>query len=72
MNSMNSCLLYISEDMFNSILNERNVWGAVGVHPKCAGDYTPEIEQQMIKMLRHPKVVALGEIGLDYSGRLVV
>ena len=50
------------------LLKEPNVHAAVGVHPKSAGDYNARIEMQMKRMLDHEKVVALGEIGLDYSG----
>lgn len=38
----------------------------LGWHPTEAGDYTPEVEDYLLERLRHPKVVALGEIGLDY------
>ena len=43
-----------------------NVWAAVGIHPHDAKDYTPEIEEELRKMAVHPKVVAIGEMGLDY------
>ncbi len=38
----------------------------IGWHPTEAGSYTPEIERQLQERLTTPKVVALGEIGLDY------
>ena len=38
----------------------------LGWHPTEAGDYTPEVEAYLLEQLKHPKVVALGEIGLDY------
>ena len=38
----------------------------LGWHPTEAGDYSPEVEAYLIEQLKHPKVVALGEIGLDY------
>lgn len=43
-----------------------NVWAAVGVHPHSAKDYTDETENELEQMLKNKKVVALGEIGLDY------
>ena len=43
-----------------------NVWAAVGIHPHDAKDYTLEIEEELRKMAVHPKVVAIGEMGLDY------
>jgi TatD DNase family protein len=38
----------------------------VGVHPHDAAKATSESFDRMADMLKHPKVVALGEIGLDY------
>jgi TatD DNase family protein len=38
----------------------------VGVHPHDASKATPETFQRLSELLRHPKVLALGEIGLDY------
>src|SRR5689334_3911120 len=38
----------------------------VGVHPHDAGKATAETYGQLAELLGHGKVVALGEIGLDY------
>ncbi|MBI5282020.1 MAG: TatD family hydrolase [Candidatus Solibacter usitatus] len=38
----------------------------VGVHPHDAAKATPETWPELIRLAAHPKVVALGEIGLDY------
>jgi TatD DNase family protein len=38
----------------------------VGLHPHDAGKSTPEILNRLASLLKHPKVIALGEIGLDY------
>ncbi|MBP2098284.1 TatD family hydrolase [Enterococcus rivorum] len=38
----------------------------IGWHPTEAGSYTSAIEKKLQKQLTLPKVVALGEIGLDY------
>ncbi|GGC94447.1 TatD family hydrolase [Enterococcus wangshanyuanii] len=38
----------------------------IGWHPTEAGSYTPAIEKELQELLTTPKVVALGEIGLDY------
>ncbi len=38
----------------------------VGVHPHDAAKATPETYKHLDALLRHPKVMAMGEIGLDY------
>ncbi|XP_077486100.1 3'-5' RNA nuclease TATDN2-like [Amblyomma americanum] len=55
--------------MWDAILTEDGVWGAFGCHPHMAREYSEEIDEDLIRALEHPKVVALGEIGLDYSRR---
>ncbi len=39
---------------------------AVGVHPHNAKLYTPQIEAELQSRLQDPRVMALGEIGLDF------
>lgn len=43
-----------------------NVYGAVGVHPSDAVKFDESAEKAMKELLSHPKIVAVGEIGLDY------
>ena len=63
--------LFSDGGLFTSLLREDDIWGAVGCHPKNATDYSPNLELVQREMLRHPRVKALGEIGLDYSGKSV-
>lgn len=42
------------------------IYLTLGWHPTEAGSYAPEVESYLLDKLRHPKVIALGEIGLDY------
>lgn len=42
------------------------IYAAVGVHPHNADDMVPQDLDELRKLLQHPKVKALGEIGLDY------
>ena len=42
------------------------VYGAVGLHPDEIGDFTEETAAKLEALLRQPKIVAVGEIGLDY------
>ena len=42
------------------------VYGAIGVHPDEVGNLTNEKFEEMKQFLENKKVVAVGEIGLDY------
>jgi TatD DNase family protein len=42
------------------------IYAAVGVHPHDARTLTPSGLEELHALARHPKVVAVGEIGLDY------
>ena len=42
------------------------IYGAIGLHPDEIADLTDETEAYMEKLLEDPKVVAVGEIGIDY------
>ena len=42
------------------------IYGAVGIHPECANDLPDNWLSDVEALLSHPKIVAVGEIGLDY------
>jgi TatD DNase family protein len=42
-----------------------NIFASVGVHPDYTDTPEPTVEQ-LVELARHPKVVAIGETGLDY------
>jgi len=42
------------------------IWSAVGVHPNEIDNCNDNWLDEIIKLARHPKVVAIGEIGLDF------
>jgi TatD DNase family protein len=45
---------------------DARILATVGVHPHAASQATEETWVRLWDLLQHPKVVALGEIGLDY------
>ncbi len=42
------------------------IYATVGVHPHDASKYDDGVGKRLAELLKHPKVLALGEIGLDY------
>jgi len=42
------------------------IYGAVGIHPHDASDLNEESLGQLRELAREPRIVAVGEIGLDY------
>jgi TatD DNase family protein len=42
---------------------------AVGVHPHRAASWGPDALDRLTELARDPRVVAIGEIGMDFSGR---
>ena len=42
------------------------VYGAIGLHPDEIGDLTDELLGEIREDMKNPKVLAVGEIGLDY------
>lgn len=45
---------------------ESDVWATVGVHPHDAKLFDAAAEIKLRELLKHERVIALGEIGLDY------
>ncbi len=43
-----------------------SVVAAVGIHPETAESATPAALEELAMLARHPRVVAIGEVGLDY------
>jgi TatD DNase family protein len=42
------------------------IYASVGTHPHEAKDLTPQHLEKLAELAQHPKVIAYGEIGLDY------
>ena len=43
-----------------------NVYGAIGVHPSEIKDFDDNAILEMAELLKHQKIKAVGEVGLDY------
>jgi TatD DNase family protein len=46
------------------------IYAAVGIHPHEASAVTPDALESLARLSSDPKVVAIGEIGLDYYRNL--
>ena len=47
-----------------------NVWATVGLHPHDAKDWNTDLEAEFRRLAAHERVVAIGEIGLDFYRNL--
>ena len=45
---------------------EADVWASVGIHPHNADGHADLARETLLEATRHPKVVGIGETGLDY------
>ena len=60
------CTLASSQAAVDLTARHPHVYAAVGIHPENCGDFVPEHMDALRQLAREPKVVAIGEIGLDY------
>lgn len=42
------------------------IYGAIGIHPSDALDYNDDVKNEIVSLLKKDKIVAIGEVGLDY------
>ena len=47
-------------------VREQDVWASVGIHPHHADDHANLDVDALRKAVKHPRVIAIGETGLDY------
>lgn len=45
---------------------EVGLFATAGIHPHDSKHYTPQRDNELIQLAQHPKVVACGEMGLDF------
>ena len=60
------CCLESSGDCIKLAEEYPFVYASVGSHPDSADEVNEEVLEQYRQMAKHPKVLAIGEIGLDY------
>ncbi|MBQ3819052.1 TatD family hydrolase [bacterium] len=54
------------EDVMSLIDKYDNVYGMLGIHPTECQNWTDDLTDKIIEYSKHKKIVAIGEIGLDY------
>lgn len=57
---------YKTMDNVVKLSENENVYSMIGIYPTEAKTYNQEVEDKMIEYAKNSKVVAVGEIGLDY------
>lgn len=62
----NSCDLESMQKGVELATQHDKIFATVGMHPHTSKFFDDNFERQMIAFASHPKVVAVGEIGLDY------
>ena len=53
-------------DIIAAAERESDVWATVGIHPHEADDHAHIDTAKLIAMAAHPRVIGIGETGLDY------
>lgn len=66
-NILSVCSDAVEVPAFESLIRDYNfIYGAIGIHPHNANQWNGPVRQQLCRFLEQDKIVALGEIGLDY------
>ena len=59
-----------SKESYNLALNYENIFSTAGVHPHDTEEVAENYIDELYNLLKNKKVVAVGEIGLDYFKKL--
>jgi len=59
------CAIHLAEK-YDGQAEYPRIWASIGIHPHEASLADEAADAQMLQWARHPKVIAWGEIGLDY------
>ena len=62
----NGCDEKSNEEVLKLIEKYENMYGAIGIHPENVEEYTKEDLKYIEENLKTKKIIAIGEIGLDY------
>lgn len=62
----NGCDTKSNQEVLQSTEEYQNLYGALGIHPEMVDSYTKQDLEYIKDHLNNPKIVAIGEIGLDY------
>lgn len=54
------------EEVVSLASKYKNVYGTIGIHPEFASTYTKDDLTLLESYINHPKIIGIGEIGLDY------
>ncbi|CAF0849742.1 unnamed protein product [Adineta steineri] len=52
---------------YSKYLDDERVYGSCGIHPHWSSSWNDTSNDDIERCLQHPKIVAIGEIGLDYG-----
>lgn len=55
-----------NQEVLSLISKYDNIYGTIGIHPEYASTYTDEDIEFIRQNITNPKIVGVGEIGLDY------
>lgn len=55
-----------NKEVIDMCKNYNNIYGVIGIHPEDIDEYKEEDLKFIEKNLNNPKIVGIGEIGLDY------
>ena len=54
------------DQVISTAMREPDIWASVGIHPHEADDHADLGEAVLLAATEHPRVIAIGESGLDY------
>lgn len=54
------------DSVIRTAAQENDVWASIGIHPHEADQHADLGEGALLEAARHPKVIGIGETGLDY------